>query len=305
MSRSPRLFAIPAALVATVLLVLPLSSAKAADGVTTGWWWALQTKGDRLPSPLPKDAFPVSRVGPNYEKLPAVRFEIPKDASHGMLTLQQNSDPTMTVGTGIIVACPLVTPFLAKEAQVWSNRPAGDCSKPVHGVSDGSAWRFDLSQLVEQWASGSLVNHGVIFVPVATMQRSTFQVVFEPPTVGSLDFTAPQLPVAAPAPVTAAADSTSPAAARATSAASLTIESPRGATADASAAPELSAEAMADLVRLVEAAPAAQATTVPTHSNSTGDTGVAAPAWLAALLLAVVAGSSGARYYGVLRVRWS
>lgn len=297
MSRS-RLFATSiAAATVLILLVSPLARASAQGGVTTGWWWALQTKGDRLPSTLPPGSMPVSRVGPNYEKLPAVRFEIPADAAHGVLTLQANTDPTLTVGSGMIVACPLVTPFLAKDAQVWSNRPAGDCTNPVYGAAEGSSWRFDVSRLVEQWANGTLPNHGVIFVPVATMQRSTFQVVFNRPEIGALDFTAPQVPVNAPGSVPAPTEVTRHAPAAAVAAPHDVATSSAAASI---ATPELSPEALADIVRLVEA---------PVHSAARIASGAAAPenaasvdapVWLAAVLLLAVAGAGVRRHRGEL-----
>src|SRR4029077_17711235 len=103
-----------------------------------------------------------------------------------------------------------VTGFLANgdAGKPWASRPPYDTTNPgVAGKRNAadSSWSFELKDIANNWANGTLSNNGIALVPAAPQQGQSYEVVWfgpaavggKPPTViGSITPPAPGTPQA-------------------------------------------------------------------------------------------------------------
>ena len=206
-----------AALVGSTLLVLLTTgagdagvrpgTAKGAELVKTGWWWAgNETPLDETvvappqPSPpnVPKGALPVSAAGGEPEKVAALEFKLAGKpggfVEKAVLVLRENGDPGATVNAenAKVLACPVTESFWADGAgAAWKARPAYDCDlASAAGERDAKTgvWTFDLTAVASLWtAEGHKGSTSVALVEGGEAPES-FQVAFDGPAAKGVGF---------------------------------------------------------------------------------------------------------------------
>jgi hypothetical protein len=221
------------ALTSVAFPTLAPAQASASVTVTGGsWYWQEQVgtveppAGSPLPPVAPPGAiptpdvpagdFPVSVVAGQPDKETFLQLDssaIPAGSSVSSLVLTLNEDPgasgKLNPDTATIEA-RAVTGFMTggDAGKPWANRPSYDTTGPAAGgkrAADGT-WTFDLTQIANGWASGTLSNNGIALVPANPQQGQAYEVVWfgpggakAPTVVGSVTPPAPGTPAAAAA----------------------------------------------------------------------------------------------------------
>jgi hypothetical protein len=205
-----------AALAAAMLLVLLTTgaanpgvqpgTAKGAELVKTGWWWAanetplddtVAAPPQQTPPNVPKGTLPVSAAGGEPEKVSALEFRI--DAEPGgfperaVLVLRESDEPGATVNAdnAVVLACPVTDGFWADGASgAWRNRPAYDCdlaSAPGERDAKTGIWKFDLAAVATLWAADG-TGTGALALVEGVDAPEGFQVAFDGPAAEGIGF---------------------------------------------------------------------------------------------------------------------
>jgi hypothetical protein len=206
-----------AALAAATLLVLLTTgaanpgvqpgTAKGAELVKTGWWWAANESPlddtvvappQQTPPNVPKGALPVSAAGGEPEKFTALEFRI--DAEPGafvdkaVLVLRENTEPAATVNAenATILACPVTETFWADGASAaWRARPSYDCdlaSAPGERDAKTGTWKFDLTAVASMWVAEGGTGATSVALVEGVEPPEGFQVAFDGPDAEGIGF---------------------------------------------------------------------------------------------------------------------
>lgn len=192
-ARRPLLLAVAAVLLAAVARVA------VADTVTTpvtggSWFWSQQiepppnTVQQRLPTPdVPANDFAVALRNGQSDKETFIHLDTSTIAdgstvSGFKLTLKEDSAASGNINqTGAAIDARMVTDFFADGASgnPYSQEPgvSKTPSAPGTRAADGT-WTFDITSIVEKWASGDQENFGVALVPDAGSSTVAFEVVW-------------------------------------------------------------------------------------------------------------------------------
>jgi len=181
-----------AGLVAALALVMTSPVADAATLAKAGWWWRLNDPTLPVPPPppptVPEGGLMVAGSPDGATAVAALSFELDEGEASPILTLTTVSE---TGGeTAIMAACVTGSFWNAASAGRWNEKPSAACEEgSVTGVraADGSAWSFALAPLVSEGLVDVVLVAGTLpDVPSGAPDGSTFEVVFEAPTAGSL-----------------------------------------------------------------------------------------------------------------------
>lgn len=182
-------------------------TAKGAELVKTGWWWAandtpLDATVAAPPQPaapnVPKGTLPVSSAGGDPEKFSALEFKLSGKpggmVETAVLVLRENTEPGATVNadTAKILACPVTESFWADGASgQWKARPTYDCDlASAAGERDPRTrlWTFDLTPVASLWTSPDHQGSTSVALVEAADAPESFQVAFDGPAKEGVGF---------------------------------------------------------------------------------------------------------------------
>jgi len=194
-----RVRVVSGALLLAVAAMLALG-ARGAEGATltqVGWWWRANDAalGGSVPAPptVPEGGLVVAGAPDGATAIAALHFELDDGEGSPVLTLAVAENGDQGGATAVLAACITGSAWQPEHGGMWTSKPFPACDTgSVTGVrsEDGASWSFALAPLVSDGVLDVTLVPGVDETLPAGANGSTFQLVFAPPTAGSLVTTA-------------------------------------------------------------------------------------------------------------------